>query len=75
MAKSELATCLIPSATRPLSSDENPLSAGSGLREVRQKRKRSGTSFLYIDYIKNVNISTEMLLKEKIPSQVVSRSR
>ena len=55
--------CLIPSAPRPLSSREHPLSAGAGLREVRQKRERTGARFFFIDYIKNLNISTELLLK------------
>ena len=38
---------------------------------MRQKRERTGTNF-YIDWIvdciKDLNISAEMLLKEKIPS-------
>ena len=49
--------CLIPSASpRPLSSGENPLTAG--LDYMRQKRERTGTSF-YVDWIKNLNISTD----------------
>ena len=41
--------CLITSDPRPLSSGENTLSAGAGLREVRQKVERTVTSFLCID--------------------------
>ena len=57
--------CLISSAPRSLWSGENPLSAGIGLHGVRQKRERTGTSFLYIDSIKDLNISTEVLLKKR----------
>ena len=34
---------------------------------IRQKGERTGASF-YIDWIKNLNVSTEMFQKEKIPS-------
>ena len=38
---------------------------------MRQKREKTGTNFYIdwiVDWIKNLNISTEMLLREKIPS-------
>ena len=40
---------------------EKPLSLGAGLHAT--ERERTGTAFFY--YIKTLNISTEMLLKEK----------
>ena len=33
-----------------------------------QKRESTGASFLY-DYIENLNISTEILMNEKLPNQ------
>ena len=35
-----------------------------------QKHEGTGMSFLYIDYIENLNISTEMLKNEKLLNQV-----
>ena len=56
MAKSEHTTKWPINVSFPVllgsSPRENPLIEGAGLCKVRQKRERTGTTFLYIIYIK-----------------------